>query len=98
MLGESSISPILFVLQKKYGNNTYYKMLVQLPVELLPPSIDNCGNQFNDASMACGIDNDENKVGLYEPEFCMVSVYLSKRSVRAQYSMGMPRLFSDRHA
>lgn len=62
-----------FVLQKKYGNNTYYKMLVQFPVELLPPSMDNCGSQFNDASMTCGVDSDDMKLGLYDPDFCTVS-------------------------
>lgn len=66
---------ISFILQKKYGNNTYYKTLVQLPVELLPPSIDNCGNQFNDATMTCGGESDDAKFGLYDPDFCTVSLY-----------------------
>lgn len=67
---------ISFVLQKKFGNNTYYKVLVQFPVELLPPSMDNCGSLFNDATMTCGVDNDDAKVGLYDTDFCMVSLYL----------------------
>ncbi|KAI5645157.1 trypsin domain-containing protein [Phthorimaea operculella] len=46
------------------------KTLTQLGVELLPPSVDNCGSQFNETTMACAVPSDESKIANYATDYC----------------------------
>ncbi|CAH0628765.1 unnamed protein product [Chrysodeixis includens] len=61
---------IILVYAKKDGNWTEERNLMQLTVELLPPSIQNCGSHFLGNTMTCAADSDENKNPVYDPNFC----------------------------
>ncbi|XP_049865514.1 uncharacterized protein LOC126366450 [Pectinophora gossypiella] len=61
---------VILVYAKKYSNGTEDKTLMQLGVELLPPSIENCGTHFTDTTMTCAADSEETKNTAIDPEFC----------------------------
>ncbi|XP_028170826.1 uncharacterized protein LOC114360340 [Ostrinia furnacalis] len=60
----------ILVFAKRYSNSTEEKLLMQLYVDPLPASIENCGQHFSEATMLCANDSDENKNAVYDPEFC----------------------------
>ncbi|PZC82553.1 hypothetical protein B5X24_HaOG210302 [Helicoverpa armigera] len=78
-VGISNLSPkreyqektcIILVYAKSSGNRTDERNLMQLTVELLPPSIQNCGSHFIGTTMTCAADSDENKNANYDENFC----------------------------
>ncbi|XP_013185526.2 uncharacterized protein LOC106131082 [Amyelois transitella] len=46
---------------RRYGNASEERLLVQSTVDLLPPSIANCGSHFFEETMTCGNDVEDNK-------------------------------------
>uniref|UniRef100_A0A2A4JZJ1 Peptidase S1 domain-containing protein n=1 Tax=Heliothis virescens TaxID=7102 RepID=A0A2A4JZJ1_HELVI len=63
-------SCIILVYAKNFGNRTDERNLIQLTVELLPPSIQNCGSHFIGNTMTCASDSDDNKNAVYDENFC----------------------------
>lgn len=60
----------ILVFAKKDGNLSEERNLMQLTVELLPPSIQDCGSHFVSNTMTCASHSDDNKNALYDPNFC----------------------------
>lgn len=46
---------------------------MQLFVEVLPPTLENCGSIFSASTMTCATSSEENKDSVYDPDFCHVS-------------------------
>ncbi|KAJ2942549.1 hypothetical protein O0L34_g2018 [Tuta absoluta] len=61
---------LILVYAEQIGKPSDEKTLTQVTVELLPPSVDNCGAQFNDTTMTCAVPGDESKNVYHESEFC----------------------------
>ncbi|CAH1635282.1 unnamed protein product [Spodoptera littoralis] len=60
----------ILVFAKRDGNWSEERNLMQFKVELLPPSIQNCGPHFVSNTMTCGSRTEDNKNAVYDPNFC----------------------------
>ncbi|XP_072941997.1 uncharacterized protein [Epargyreus clarus] len=78
-VGSTALSPkrdsvdktcYILVFAKKYANSSDEKVLMQLAVELLPPSSANCGAYYRKDTTICASDSDENKHVAYDTDFC----------------------------
>lgn len=49
---------------------------MQLSVQLLPPSLENCGRHFVENTMICASDSDETTNVVYDSEYCGVSIFV----------------------
>ncbi|XP_059061974.1 transmembrane protease serine 9-like [Achroia grisella] len=59
---------IILIYANRDGNWTDDRVLMQLPVDILPPSLENCGTHFSSATMTCAAASDGSKNT--NPEFC----------------------------
>ncbi|KAJ0179433.1 hypothetical protein K1T71_005145 [Dendrolimus kikuchii] len=60
----------VLVYASKSANKSDDIVLMQLSVELLPPSLENCGRHFVEDTMTCATDSDETKNAVYDSEYC----------------------------
>ncbi|XP_026765331.3 uncharacterized protein LOC113523544 [Galleria mellonella] len=61
----------ILIYAKKDGNWTDDRILTQLAVKMLPPSIENCGSSFFAPTMMCAGDSNHKKFLDNNPEFCV---------------------------
>lgn len=54
---------------------------MQVTVEMLPPSVSNCGHNFIQETMACATDSDENNYTIYDPNFCKVKFIYQYKTI-----------------
>ncbi|XP_075972481.1 uncharacterized protein LOC142974202 [Anticarsia gemmatalis] len=67
---EYEVKTCTILIYTKSSNSSDERTLIQLGVELLPPSVENCGSHFVSKTMTCASDSDDSKHELADPNFC----------------------------
>ncbi|XP_038213267.1 uncharacterized protein LOC119833353 [Zerene cesonia] len=60
----------ILVYARKNTNITEDRFLIQIPVDIVPPTLEHCGSHFRQNTMICAMDIDDKKNTSYSRNFC----------------------------
>ncbi|XP_045492599.1 uncharacterized protein LOC123692020 [Colias croceus] len=61
---------VILVYARKNTNITEDRFLIQIPVDIVPPTLEHCGSHFRQNTMICAMDIDDKKNTSYSSNFC----------------------------